>query len=76
MESSVDLTAKMSPDWWEVAKETVAEEPWPMGWPLVQSMCWCKVRNMIESSGWSIKFVITRERSLLYKELNMPVLDF
>jgi hypothetical protein len=32
------LTAKTSPDWIEVARETVAVEPWPMLWPLVQSI--------------------------------------
>ena len=39
-ESSVDFTAKMSPERWEVAMETVAEDPRPRVHPLVQSMVW------------------------------------
>uniref|UniRef100_A0A2P2QVA2 Uncharacterized protein n=1 Tax=Rhizophora mucronata TaxID=61149 RepID=A0A2P2QVA2_RHIMU len=35
-ESSADLTAKTWPDLREVARETVAVEPWPMACPLDQ----------------------------------------
>lgn len=37
-DSSDDLTAKRSPEWREVARETVAEEPWPKVWPLLHSI--------------------------------------